>query len=274
MIVYYFMDNKSILEKYDPAKCQKYGINIDNNNYNKRKENNLVKENSELFWNNYYSTDNYMFGKEDIKVYDNKLPDSIISKLSGFVHNFQWLYGYKNNEKTTLLDCKHNNNAEVYNETDDAEDDTFKINETILKTNEIQCFYGNVIKNIFFESLFFESILPNIDIENKENIKIDRAHIVGRLHNFSEFFHKDERSTIKYGPSVYVYLNDDWKTYHDGTLSFILDINNVDIHHIQSKIGRIVVFPPNMYHKTSEISGYALFENKMSKILEYHLIYE
>ena len=41
---------------------------------------------------------------------------------------------------------------------------------------------------------------------NKDG-KIDRAFIVGRLHNLTEFFHKDERSTINYGPSVYVFLN-------------------------------------------------------------------
>ena len=163
--------------------------------------------------------------------------------------------------KTTLIN--YNND---YN--------TGDITEEVLKNNEIQCFYGNVLKNKYFELLFYNIILPNIDIENKENIKIDRAHIVGRLHNLSEFFHKDERSTIKYAPSVYIYLNDDWKVYHEGTLSFLLDINNVNIHHIQNKLGRIIVFPPNMFHKTSEISSYGLFENKMSKILEYHLIYE
>ena len=256
------MEHEQILIKNTPNNYQNYNVNIDNNNYYKRKNDNYLNEKSELFWNKYYSIEDYSFNISQIKVYDNIIPDDIASKLARFARrDFNWLYGYKNNIETTFTNYNY-----------DSESD-YQIDDTILKNNELLCFYGNVLKNKYFELLFYNIILPNIDIENKENIKIDRAHIIGRLHNLSEFFHKDERSTIKYAPSVYVYLNDDWKTYHEGTLSFLLDIENVDIHYIQNKLGRIIMFPPNMLHKTSEISSYGLFENKMSFILEYHLIY-
>jgi|UniRef100_A0A6C0JFP5 hypothetical protein len=260
------MECKKLLISTNPGDFHDYSVNLDNNNYTERKQNNILKEKSELFWKNYFSYEKYSFCKEDIKVYDDVIPQNINDKLSMFLKSFAWLYGYKNNESTTLLNYSDDH--------DSNDDDNVEINEHILKQNEIQCFYGNVIKNQYFETLFYQLILPSIDIENKENIKIDRAHIISRLHNLSEFFHKDERSTIKYGPSVYVYLNADWKTYYDGLLSFALDINNIDIHHVHNKMGRIIVFPPNIYHKMSEVSGYALFENKMSMVLEYHLIYE
>ena len=259
------------LKKRNPVDYHNYNINIDNNQYDKRKHNNISNENSKEFWKIYYSHKNYKANKEDIKIYDDIIPIDILSKISNFILGYGWLYGYKNCVDTTILN---------YNEEDEGEEkkvddsDEFELSENILKNNEIECLYGNVIKNTYFERLFFELILPNIDINNKKNIQIDRAFIVGRLHNLTEFFHKDERSTINYGPSVYVFLNENWKTYYDGSLSYILDINKIDCHHIQNKLGRIVVFPPNIYHKTSELSSYSLFENAMSKILEFHLIYK
>jgi len=263
------MNYNYILHYNRPIDFQNYKINNDNNNYQERKNDNYLKENSKSFWDNYYTTKD-VFKKEDIKVYDDLIPSSISLKIEDFVNKFEWLYGYKNNKITTLLN--YNEDEEPQDEDEDSQDEE-RQDEYILKNNELKCFYGNVLKNNFFEALFYEIILPNIDIENKENIKIDRAHIIGRLHNLSEFFHKDERSSVKYGPSVYVYLNKDWKIYNDGSLSFILDVNNVNIHHIQNKFFRTIVFPPNMYHKTSELSSYSLFENEMSQILEYHLIY-
>ena len=254
------------LQQYSPTDFHNYNINIDNNQYNKRKCDNISIENSKDFWEKYYSHKNYKANKEDIKIYDDIIPIDILSKISRFVSTYNWLYGYKNCVDTTILNYNEDEHADEY-------DDGFNLNENILKINEIECFYGNVIKNTYIESLFFKLILPNIDINDKENIQIDRAFIVGRLHNLSEFFHKDERSTINYGPSVYVFLNNNWKTYYDGSISYILDINKVDFHHIQNKFGRIVVFPPNIYHKTSELSSYAMFENTMSTILEFHLIY-
>ncbi len=252
------------LQQYKPENYQNYNINIDNNQYNKRKRDNISNENSKDFWEKYYSHKNYKANKEDIKIYDDIIPIDILSKISNFTSNYNWLYGYKNWVDTTILN---------YNEENEENDAEFRLNENTLKNNEIECFYGNVIKNTYIESLFFKLILPNIDINNKENIQIDRAFIVGRLHNLTEFFHKDERSTINYGPSVYVFLNENWKTYYDGSLSYILDINKIDCHHIQNKLGRIVVFPPNIYHKTTELSSYSLFDNAMSTILEFHLIY-
>ncbi len=252
------------LQQYTPEDYHNYNINIDNNQYDKRKRDNISNENSKDFWEKYYSQKNYKANKEDIKIYDDIIPIDILSKISNFTSNYNWLYGYKNWVDTTILN---------YNEENEENDAEFRLNENTLKNNEIECFYGNVIKNTYIESLFFKLILPNIDINNKENIQIDRAFIVGRLHNLSEFFHKDERSTINYGPSVYVFLNKNWKTYYDGSLSYILDINKIDCHHIQNKLGRIVVFPPNIYHKTTELSSYSLFDNAMSTILEFHLIY-
>ena len=267
------------LEYNNPEDYHSYNINIDNNHYDKRKCNNISNENSKEFWEKYFSHKNYKANKEDIKIYDEIIPIGYLNNINIFIKRYEWLYGYKNCVDTTILNYIKDD-KEINDDIDILGEDILKNNDDIdilgqdiLKINEIQCFYGNVIKNTYFTSLFFKIILPNIDIINKENIQIDRAFMVGRLHNLSEFYHKDERSTINYGPSVYVFLNNNWKTYYDGSLSFMLDINKLDTHNIQNKFGRIVVFPPNIYHKTCELSAYSLFDNAMSTILEFHLVY-
>lgn len=219
-----------------------------NEDYKKRIESN--KEKLEEFWDSYYVNTN-TFSKDKIKMYDELIPNIIMNKISDFASTALWKYDH---EIST-------NNKQKY------------IYDNIVY-EEIKKFSVDVYHNLYFHTLFHNIILPDIDIENKENIMIDRMFMSGRLHGLSDFYHKDDRSDPKYGPSVYIFLNKTWKSYYDGSFSCILTDNDpTNTYHIENKHGRIVVFPPNINHKFCEISGYGLLENAFCKVLEYHLIY-
>lgn len=219
-----------------------------NEYYNKRIESN--KDELEKFWDSYYVNTNN-FSKDSIKVYDDLIPNVIIDKVSEFASNGLWKY---NHEISTNNRQKYIYDNHVY--------------------DEIKKFSVELYDNLYFHNLFHTVILPGISIENKENILIDRVFMSGRLHGLSDFYHKDDRSSSKYGHSVYIFLNQNWKSYYDGSFSCILNDNDVtDTYHIENKNGRIMVFPPNINHKFCEISGYGLLENAFCQVLEYHLIY-
>ena len=184
------MNYSYVLQHFEPSSFHYCNTNVDEiGDYHKRKTDNSEKEKSHLFWKYYYSNQDYKFKKNDIKIYDNVIPYNIMEKIDVFIKIFPWFYGYKNNKITTLLNYNSENN-DIENEVSQCEEnvneDQFEINEEILKNNELECFYGNVMKNDYFEAIFYSIILPQIDVENKENISIDRAFLVGRLHNLSE----------------------------------------------------------------------------------------
>lgn len=230
----------------DPYTYQDW--NKSNEDYEKRVNNN--KDTLEKFWNSYYVNTN-IFSENDIMVYDNIIPNIIMNKITNFSVNSLWKYNY---EISTNKKQKYIFDNIVY--------------------DEIKKFSVDLYHNIYFHNLFNEVILPKIQIDNKENIMIDRLFMSGRLHGLSDFYHKDDRSCEKYGPSVYIFLNNDWKSYYDGSFSCVLDDSNVtNTKHVEINQGRIIVFPPNINHKFCEISGYGLLENAFNKVLEYHLIY-
>ena len=208
-----------------------------------------INKNIDDFFKKYYSEKN-KFTEKNIVVYEDIIPDNILNKILNFIKNALWNYNYE------------------------IIDDTYKkyIN---IEYEEIKKFSVDLYHNIYFSSLLYNILLPNLNIENKDNLLIDRVYLSGRLHGLSDYFHKDSRSSEKYGPSIYIFLNKIWKPYYDGSSVFILDDNDeTNTIHIENKLGRIIVFPPNIQHKICEISGYGLLENAFSNILEYHLIYK
>lgn len=188
------------------------------------------------------------FSEKDITVYKNIIPKQIYNNILLFKKDIKWNFGY------------HNDKSLIFNNDQEVE--------------EIHHFYANVNENLFFINLFYKIILPQINIENKEKIKLDNVIILGQLHGISDLFHKDSRSTKNSGPSVYLFMNDNWKSYYDGGMCFLLDEDSNELLHIENTDNKIVVFPYNIYHRSCEISGYGLFENAMNSILQFHLIYE
>ena len=188
------------------------------------------------------------FTKSDIAVYKNIISKKIYNNVLSFKSDIMWTFGYYNNKNL------------IYNDKENI--------------NEIHHFYTDVQHNIFFTNLFYKIILPQIEIENKDKVKIDNIFITGQLHGLSDLFHRDNRSTNNYGPSVYLFMNDNWKSYYDGSLCFLLDEESKELYHEENIENKIVVFPPGIYHRSCEISGYGLFENALNTILQFHLIYE
>ena len=244
--------------------------NIDNDDgFIERLRETSISQDASTFWSQFYER-NTLFCDSDVRVYDNIIPEAICSQLKKHMApaNIPWKYGYCN-EPITLMpenvapaNCSQNNKV---NSTQSSE---------VKCIDELHMFSCNLYKNPFFEALFYQCILPHIDMKYKESAIIDRCFVTGQLHGVSHLYHKDQRSSVYYGPSVYVFLNPKWKSYYDGSLSFILNQITFETLHVEPNFGRVVVFEPDMYHKSAEVSGYALFENAMQTILQYHLVYK
>tara|TARA_B100000524_G_scaffold306937_1_gene182358 strand:- start:324 stop:872 length:549 start_codon:yes stop_codon:yes gene_type:complete len=137
----------------------------------------------------------------------------------------------------------------------------------------------NLIENRYFIYLLFNTILPNIDLENKEYISIDRlyinTHLIGRsglMHKDGKAIHEKDRTNV--APTILVYINDDWDINYDGTTCFMLDDDDSkSIHHVEFKCGRVVVFPAYVSHKQCDTSTYSYRNNCLRYVIAYHLIY-
>ena len=201
------------------------------------------KKNTDL--DNEYYISKKVFTKNDVCVYKNIICKSIYNLMTDFKKDICWKFDYLHDKKL-ILD---------------------------KDTDEISLFSADVSKNFFFTNLFYHIILPQIEIKNKENVKIDELFITGQLHGLSSLFHKDFRSSKNYGPTVYILLNNNWKSYYDGNLCFLLNPERNTVYHIENTGNKVIVFPPDMYHRFGEVSGYGLIENAMNIVVQYHLIY-
>ena len=135
-------------------------------------------------------------------------------------------------------------------------------------------FYNmHVSKNLYFYKLFYDVILPKIDITNKENLIIDRMYY--NIHKFGSpgDWHCDDRSSINYGPSFLIYCNPRWDTRWEGATAFYTNRDNLEIKYIDIKPGRIGIFQPYIEHRATDLSGYAVFDDVKRVTLAIHTIY-
>lgn len=203
--------------------------------------------------------------KEDIKIYDNILNNNILNTIYDFCKNIPMImkHGSIDTDKINYMKKKS----------------PYKDTHLMWPSFSINFNRMNIINNIFFNKLFFEYILPNIEIENKENISIDRAYINTHTLGRCGLFHKDGKSVYekdKYNtaPTILLYINDDWNINYDGTTGFILDDDDIsNIFHVEFKKGRIVVMPSYISHKMCETSTHAYRNNCLRYVIAFHLIY-
>ena len=130
-----------------------------------------------------------------------------------------------------------------------------------------------VMNNMYFHKLFYEVILPKLDIENKENLIIDRAYY--NIHTFGSpgNWHTDGRSSLKYGPSILIYCNPTWHTTWEGATAYYLNKEKLEMKYVDVRPGRIAVTPPHIEHRATDISAYA-FANSVKRVtLAFHTIY-
>ena len=129
----------------------------------------------------------------------------------------------------------------------------------------------NLIDNKYFDNLFFNCIIPYINLENKNKLKIYRSYINLNLPGAPGYWHIDNPAN---GPTILVYLNDTWNTSWGGQTAFYTDRKNLIIKYVDVKPGRIVIFKPNIEHMACDLSVYALKENVNRYTLAYHTYFE
>lgn len=203
--------------------------------------------------------------KDVIKIYDNICSKDIINTIHQFCKDSPLFMSHAsiNTAKSKILIEKN-----IYKDAINKWP-TFNMN-----FNRI-----NLIENRYFIDLLFNIILPNINLENKESISIDRlyinTHLIGRsglIHKDGKAIHEKDRTVA--APTILLYINNDWDINYDGTTCFMLDDDdNKSIHHVEFKCGRVVVFPAYVSHKQCDTSTYSYRNNCLRYVIAYHLIY-
>lgn len=203
--------------------------------------------------------------KNLIKIYDNMIDENTIKVVHDFCKKTPLVMTHAsiNPIKTRIIKKKH-----IYKNIENRWPD-FN-----MDFNRI-----NIIENKYFTELFFNKILPILNIDNKENISIDRLYINTHLLGRSGLIHKDgkaihEKDRTAAAPTILIYINDNWDINYDGTTCFMLDDNDdTNIHHVEFKCGRIIMFPAYISHKQCDTSSYSYRNNCLRYVIAYHLIY-
>lgn len=138
-------------------------------------------------------------------------------------------------------------------------------------SNSIKFFMCNIIDNKYFNNLFYECIVPYINLKNKDKLKIFRNYVNLNLPGTPGFWHVDGPAN---GPTILVYLNDNWNTSWGGQTAFYTDRKNLIIKYVDVKPGRVIVFKPNIEHMACDLSVYALKDNVNRYTLAYHTYFE
>tara|TARA_Y100001980_G_C14554456_1_gene341178 strand:- start:1612 stop:2349 length:738 start_codon:yes stop_codon:yes gene_type:complete len=149
---------------------------------------------------------------------------------------------------------------------------TWTIQGPSKEVNDVPIFFKfNLENNKYFQSLFYNYIIPNIEYKNKDKLRIVRNYINLNMAGLPGYWHKDAPGL---GPTILIYLNDTWNTTWAGQTAFYTDRNNLDIKYIDVKPGRIVIFKPSLEHMACDLSVYALTKNIFRYTLAYHTYYE
>ena len=126
-----------------------------------------------------------------------------------------------------------------------------------------------VFDNKYFEKLFYDVIIPGIDLENKNDLKITRAYINGHTFGRTGDWHQDGPGL---GPTIMLYCNNKWDTRWEGGTFYYKNKTTHEMIYVDYLPGRIVVHQPHLMHRACDMSGYAAvhFVNRYS--LAYHTV--
>jgi len=187
---------------------------------------------------------NYNNIKFKLRYIDNVIPSKILQKMYSFCKDGLW-------------EIDHSSN---------------------VNKSKIFFFSLNVYNNIYFIEIFNKLIIPKLDnINNKENLIIDRAYVNGHQYGSPGNFHTDGRSSLEnIGPSIIIYLNCIWNPDWNGGTMFIIDEKNNKKEYLTIDFipGRIVVFDPCISHSALDTSIYTKAEGITRMTLAYHTIYK
>lgn len=203
---------------------------------------------------------------KNYKIYDNLLSKNQIQNINKFSKTYNWKY----NQVSIYQSSKNKIHKSEY-----APDyKNHWSNHFSYLFFKIEC-----INNLYFYNLFYDTILPKLDIiEDKKNIIISRMYLNSHTLGCAGSFHKDGKplcnNNFYKNYTVLLFINNDWNINFNGETSFLLNDKIFDsIVHIHSKPGRIVVFSSHITHKACDVSPYSLLTNKLRRVIAYHLYY-
>ena len=173
--------------------------------------------------------------KNDIVIYDNIINSKIIINMFNNIYKFKWETHLSSHFSPTIF------------------------------------FKTDLIDNLYFQKLFYDVIIPNIDYVNKEKLKIARAYINFHLPLHPGYWHQDFPG---YGPTFLVYLNPSWKTEWEGQTAFYKNTKTKDIEYVDFIPGRVVIFKPYIMHRACDMPVYCFKEHVNRFTLAYHSYYE
>lgn len=246
------------------TKIYNYNMPISLLQFDINSDNKIISNVAEINRNSY---DNYNKSlKSEIKIYDNLLTSELIKIINNFCKNVP-IYMHHASINPSKIDNLINKN------------DTNIKYENRWPSYCLNFQRVNLINNNFFLDLFYKNILPHINIENKNNITIDRLYLNTHIMSRPGLIHKDGKNIIEYNkkdtaPTILLYINENWDINYDSSTCFMIDDNNdKDIHHVEVKCGRIVVFPSYISHKQCDTSSYSYRNNSLRFVIAYHLMY-
>ena len=173
--------------------------------------------------------------ENDIIIYDNIINRNILENIYKYIFEFDWQVQHSGPEREGFF------------------------------------FSTQVYDNIFFEKMFYDLIIPNIDYVNKEKIKIGRALINYHVPLYPGYWHVDGPG---YGPTIVVYINPIWKKEWEGQTAFYTNTKTKEIKLVDIIPGRIVIFKPYIRHRACDISYHSAIEGANRLTLAYQTYYE
>ena len=243
----------------------------------KNKEIDLINEDPTAYCDIYFSNkDKELYHISSLKEYVRNFTDDKIRNLN--LDNIN----YKNIIKTYDNEYKEGDIVIYDNKIDVKIIENININMipkciwsiqvSSIKVDECPIFFKfSLHNNKYFESLFYNYIIPNIEYKNKDKLRILRNYINLNMAGLPGYWHTDGPGV---GPTILIYLNNSWNTTWGGQTAFYTDEKKLEIKYIDVKPGRIVIFKPSLQHMACDLSFYALKKNILRYTLAYHTYYE
>lgn len=207
--------------------------------------------------------------KEAISVYDNIIEPRILDNIEFFCKNSAWKYK------------QHSLQAQRAKELTNTYGETYKNRWSSIS---FIFFSLDVTHEDYFYNIFYDKILPNLDcISNalKPHVVIERMYFNTHLSGMCGAWHTDGKTILdknddnRNGPTVLLYVSKDWSLHYHGSTSFYLNDHKRDsIFHVESKCGRVVVFPSYITHRMNDISRFPQHNNRLRYVIAFHLQYD
>ena len=206
--------------------------------------------------------------KNNIPDYEKKMKNSYYVKYKNEIGPN---YSFDNDNDIKLYD--NIINPDIINNIYDLKffDRSLWIQHRGIESCIINCFKCNVYYNQYFKKLFYQYIIPNIDYEDKDKLRISRSYINMYLYGQPGDWHQDGPGL---GPTIMVYLNAEWDTKWEGQTAFYINYKNREIKYVDVVPGRIVVLKPYLLHRACDMSAFAKIEGIKRYTLAYHTYFD